>query len=167
MFTFCKNFVNKVLLQRVDCWIQAWKCISGAKKYKYCFVFCYLPMFVWKHLQFSQRQIILMENKSIAYTFGSQHKYPKTDNNYLGILSVQICNITDKDYNQRKKWSETFTFIPIRFERTKGHIWLCWFSKCNRAFYFRIFHKNFLLFLWYIKCGQLLNSWCICKPNSK
>lgn len=63
-----------------------------------------------------------MENKSIAYTFGSQQKYPKTDNNYLGILSVQICNITDKDYNQSKKWSETFTFITIRFERTKGHI---------------------------------------------
>ena len=61
-----------------------------------------------------------MENKSMACTFGSRQKSPRTDN-YLSILSVQICNVTDKDYNQSKKWSKTYIYNR-QFERTKGHI---------------------------------------------
>lgn len=75
----------------------------------------------------------------MAHTFGPQQKHPKIDN-YLSILSVEICNVTDKGYNQSKKFRECFTLITIKFERTKGHICFngCVFWKCNRALYFRI-----------------------------
>lgn len=75
-------------------------------------------------MQFSQSWTNKMKNKRMTYTFGPQQKHPKADNNYLNILvlSVQICNVTDKDYDQSKKISETFTFyLTFKFERTNGN----------------------------------------------